>query len=315
MNAGPGSAAAEDDSGVGYGIPPEGHRLPPETRLGPVRLQVTELDRSVEYYREVLGLDPMHVGNGAATLTAGGEDRPLVVLEENTSVASDTMRDGGGLYHFALLLPRRADLGRFLRHLSEVGERPGAADHRVSEALYLRDPDGLGIEVYADRPRSAWETDGRELRMETAPMDTAALIRAAGDGAWAGVPAGTTMGHVHLHVGDLDRAEAFYHRGLGLDRVVWSYPGALFLSAGGYHHHLGLNTWRAGAAPADGAGAELLEWTLELPDAEDVTAAAASLEAVGESVDRPADGEIVTRDPWGTQLRVCVASRSVGRRH
>lgn len=315
MNAAGGSSAAGGDAGIAYGVPPEGYRLPAETGLGPVRLQVADLGRSLDYYQEILGLHPMSVEEGAATLTAHGDEHPLAVLVENTGAASGAIRGRPGLYHFALLLPTRADLGRLLRHLSEVGERPGAADHRVSEALYLRDPDGLGIEVYADRPRSAWETDGRELRMETAPMDTAALIRAAGDGAWTGVPAGTTMGHVHLHVGDLDRAEAFYHRGLGLDRVVWSYPGALFLSAGGYHHHLGLNTWRAGAAPADGAGADLLEWTLELPDAEDVTAAAASLEAVGESVDRPADGEIVTRDPWGTQLRVCVASRSVGRRH
>lgn len=138
---------------------------------------------------------------------------------------------------------------------------------------------------------------------------------AAGDGSWAGVPAGTTMGHVHLHVGDLDRAEAFYHRGLGLDRVVWSYPGALFLSAGGYHHHLGLNTWRAGAAPAGETGAKLLEWTLELPGAEHVTAAAASLEEGGYPADRSADGEVVTLDPWGTQLRVRADRQSDGRRH
>lgn len=138
---------------------------------------------------------------------------------------------------------------------------------------------------------------------------------AAGDGSWAGVPAGTTMGHVHLHVGDLDRAEAFYHRGLGLDRVVWSYPGVLFLSAGGYHHHLGLNTWRAGAAPAGETGAKLLEWTLELPDAEHVTAAAASLEEGGYPADRSADGEVVTLDPWGTQLRVRADRQSDGRRH
>lgn len=309
-----GTGAEDDGTGLAYGIAPEGHRLPPETRLGPVRLQVADLGRSLDYYRRVLGLDLMDTGDGAATLTPLGEDRPLVVLREKAGAAPRPARGHLGLYHFAILLPTRADLGRFLRHLSEVGERPDAADHHVSEALYLRDPDGLGIEVYADRPRSAWETDGRELRMETAPMDTADVLREAGDAPWSGLPARTTMGHVHLHVGDLDRAEAFYHRCLGLDRVVWSYPGALFLSAGGYHHHLGLNTWAAGAAPAGDAGARLIEWTLELPEAASVAAAAESLEAAGHPAERSADGEVVTRDPWGTQLRVRVARSAGGER-
>lgn len=307
-----GSSAADDGAGIACGIAPEGHRLPAATRLGPVRLQVTDLDRSLDYYRSVLGLDLMKVEHGAAALAAHGEDRPLIVLREHTDAAPIPTRGRLGLYHYAVLLPTRADLGRLLRHLSDVGERPGASDHHVSEALYLRDPDGLGIEVYADRPRSAWETNGREIRMETDPMNTADVLREAGNAPWTGPPAGTTMGHVHLRVGDLDRAEAFYHRGLGLDKVVWSYPGALFLSAGGYHHHLGLNTWAAGAAPADDAEAKLLEWTLELPETESVAAAAESLEAAGHPAERSADGEFVTRDPWGTQLRVRVARSSGG---
>lgn len=298
------SSAADDGTGNAYGIAPEGHRLPAKTRVGPVRLQVADLDRSLDYYQSVLGLDLMSSEDGAATLTARGEDRPLVTLREHGGAAPSSGRERLGLYHFAILLPTRGDLGRFRRHLSDVGERPGASDHHVSEALYLRDPDGLGIEVYADRPRSAWETNGRELRMETTPMNTADILREAGDAPWSGIPPGTTMGHVHLHVGDLDGAEAFYHQGLGLDKVVWSYPGALFLSVGGYHHHLGLNTWAAGAAPAGDAEAKLLEWTLELPEAESVAAAAESLEAAGHPAERSADGEIVTRDPWGTQLRV-----------
>lgn len=290
--------------GGAYGIAPEGYRLPAETRLGPVRLQVADLQRSVDYYEKVLGLRPMDEGAGAATLAAHGQERPLVVLKERAGAAPVPKRGHLGLFHYAILLPTRADLGRFLRHLSEIGERVGASDHDVSEALYLDDPDGLGIEVYADRPRSAWETTGRELRMSTAPMRTAEVLREAGETRWTGMPAGTTMGHVHLRVGDLEEAATFYHRGLGMDKVVWSYPGALFLSAGGYHHHLGLNTWVRDAAPAGEDEAKLLEWTLELPEQADVTAAGTSLLAARCLAEPSENGEIVARDPWGTQLRI-----------
>lgn len=289
---------------AGYGIAPEGHRLPAETRPGPVWLQVADLDRSLDYYQRVLGLRVLEREAVSARLAAHGEDRALIDLRERAGAAPVPARGRLGLFHFAILLPSRADLGRLLRHLADRGERSGASDHLVSEALYLRDPDGLGIEVYADRPRSAWRTTGRELRMTTEPMDAPDLLREAGDATWTGMPAGTRMGHVHLHVGDLEVAEGFYHRALGLDKVVWSYPGALFLSAGGYHHHLGLNTWAAGASPAGEADARLLEWTLELPDGNAVAAAGESLEAAGYPADRSANGEVVTRDPWGTRLRL-----------
>jgi catechol 2,3-dioxygenase len=294
-------------AGTDYGIAPDGFRLPDETRLGPVHLQMSELERSLDYYQRVLGLRLLHQEAGTATLAAHGEDRPLITLRERAGATPVPARGRLGLYHFAVLLPSRADLGRFLRHLAKVGERAGASDHLVSEALYLRDPDGLGIEVYADRPRSVWEADGREIRMKTAPLNTPELLREAGNTPWSGMPAGTTIGHVHLHVGDLDEAAAFYHEALGFDRVVWSYPGALFLSAGGYHHHLGLNTWSAGASPAGEADAKLLEWTLELPDAPSIAAAAESLGSAGYPVERASNGEFVTCDPWGTQLRVRVA--------
>ncbi len=286
------------------GIAPDGHRLAAETRLGPARLQVSDLERSLDYYQKVLGLRRLDRDGGQATLSARGADHALVILEERAGAAAVPARGRLGLYHFAILLPSRADLGRFLRHLSELGERVGASDHDVSEAVYLSDPDGLGIEVYADRPRSAWKTNGRELRMATNPLDVSAVLREAGDGSWSEMPAGTRMGHVHLHVGDLEQAAAFYHQGLGLDKVVWSYPGALFLSAGGYHHHLGLNVWAAGAPAAGEADARLLEWTLELTDAYQVGMVAESLEAAGYPVERASAGEIVTQDPWGTRLRV-----------
>jgi catechol 2,3-dioxygenase len=294
-------------TGVAYGVAPAGFRLPDETRLGAVQLQVSDLDRSLDYYQRVLGFRPLQQEAETATLAAHNDDRPLIILRERAGATPVPARGRLGLYHFAVLLPSRADLGRFLRHLAEAGERAGASDHRVSEALYLRDPDGLGIEVYADRPRSEWEVARREILMDTTPLNTPELLREAGDAPWSGMPAGTTIGHVHLHIGELGEAAAFYHEALGLDKVVWSYPGALFLSAGGYHHHLGLNTWAAGAAPAGEADAKLLEWTLELPDAESVAAAAESLERAGYAVVRAADEALVTRDPWGTQLRVRVA--------
>jgi catechol 2,3-dioxygenase len=207
------------------------------------------------------------------------------------------------LYHFAVLLPERAALARFVNHLAEIGASAASADHLVSEAMYLTDPDGLGIEVYADRPRSDWRTRGRELVMTTQPLDMGSLRAEAGAVRWSGLPAGTVIGHVHLQVGALDQAEAFYHRALGFDTVVWSYPGALFFSAGGYHHHLGTNTWAAGAPAASEDDARLMEWELVLPDAADVEKAARHVSAEGYAVADIAGGRRLI-DPWGTALRL-----------
>ena len=290
-----------------YGEPPAGHRLPAATRLGEVRLQVADLARSVDYYTSVLGLRVGEQAGDTATLAAHDDDRPLVALRERRGARPMSRRGRLGLYHFAILLPDRPSLGRFLRHLAERGVRAGAADHLVSEALYLTDPDGLGIEVYADRPRDAWRRVGRELMMATDPLDADGLVRAAGDAPWRGMPAGTTMGHVHLHVGDVAGASRFFHDALGLDRMVWSYPGALFLAAGGYHHHLGTNTWAgAGALPPSDDDARLVEWTIELPDAAAVAAAARALAAAGHEATADADG-VVARDPWGTAVRLRAA--------
>jgi catechol 2,3-dioxygenase len=288
-----------------YGIAPPGYRLPDATRLGPVRLQVADLRRSLEYYQRVLGLHLLVRDEGQATLGAEGEEDPLVVLHERQGVRPVPRSGLLGLYHFAILLPDRQALGRFAAHLGRLGEHAGSADHAVSEALYLTDPDGLGIEVYADRPRSQWRHHDRELYMTTDRLDIRGLLAAGGERAWTGMPSGTTMGHVHLHVGDLQRAEAFYHRALGFDKVVWSYPGALFLSAGGYHHHLGNNTWSSGL-PASDADARLLEWTIVLPEVGDVAEAARSLKAAGYQA-RESRGEVVAADPWGTIVRLAVA--------
>ena len=283
-----------------YGIQPPAFRLPGATRLGPVRLSVSDLGRSIAFYEDVLGLRAERDGAASARLGAA-DGRVLAVLDSRPGVTA-APRGAVGLYHFAILLPGRDDLGRFLGHLLGAGVHPGMADHLVSEALYLSDPDGLGIEVYADRPRAEWRQHGRELAMATDPLDARSVMAAAGGTEWAGMPAGTVMGHVHLHVGDLDAAAAFYHAALGLDKVVWSYPGALFMSAGGYHHHLGTNTWARGAAPRDDQ-ARLLSWDLIVPREDDAQAAAASLAAAGYGV-RDEAGVFMAADPWGTALRI-----------
>jgi len=289
-----------------FGVAPPAYRLPAESRVGRVRLQIADLERSLEWYGRVLGFGVLERADGRAALGVVADGVPLVELHERPGVSPAGRRARLGLFHYAILLPDRASLGRFVTHLRAVGEEAGASDHLVSEALYLSDPDGLGIEVYADRPRSDWRHRGRELAMATEPLDLDSLVRAAGDGSWDGMPQGTTIGHVHLHVGDLTHADAFYHDGLGLDRVVWSYPGALFLSAGGYHHHLGVNTWAGAAPPASENDARLLEWEIVVPTTDDVRGALDSLSQAGHEVEHAgATGGV--RDPWGTALRIAPA--------
>lgn len=286
-----------------YGIAPKGYRLPDTARIGRVTLQVADLARSLAYYERVLGFRVLERAQGRATLGPQDGNAALVELRERPGVAPVPRRGRLGLYHFAILLPDRAHLGRLLRHLFDLDQLPGMSDHLVSEALYLADPDGLGIEVYADRPRDRWGLNGQELAMATDPLDVDNLIEAGGAERWGGMPRGTVIGHVHLFVSDLDQAAAFYHDGLGLDKIVWSYPGALFLSAGGYHHHLGTNTWAQGAPVATDADARLLEWEVLVPAVADATGALDSLSKAGHAVDRAADGG-TARDPWGTPVRV-----------
>jgi catechol 2,3-dioxygenase len=290
------------------GVAAPGFRMPPGLRLGPVKLQVADLSRSLRFYEQVLGLRPLERSADRLLLGAEQQQTALVELREARAASPVPQRGRLGLYHYAILLPAREDLGRFVSHLERLGIRAGASDHLVSEALYLSDPDGHGIEVYADRPRAEWRHQDGQIVMATARLDLAELARAGGEQPWQGMPPGTRMGHIHLHVGDLERAERFYHRGLGLDRVVWSYPGALFLSAGGYHHHLGVNTWAAPTRPANEGEARLLEWVLILPDSGEVAAAARSLEEGGHAVEAEAHGDVLTRDPWGTALRLTATS-------
>jgi catechol 2,3-dioxygenase len=310
FGVGPGAEPATPGS---YGEAPTGYRLPDATRLGAVRLQVADLARSLDFYERVLGFRVLERDATHVALGPFGEDRVLVDLVERRGA-----RPSGhgllGLYHFAILLPDRPSLGRFVRHLAEIGARAGAGDHLVSEALYLTDPDGLGIEVYADRPRETWRRIGRELMISTDPVNIPDLVASAGDEPWTGLPAGTVIGHVHLHVGDLAEGSAFFSDILGFDRMTWRYPGALFLGAGGYHHHLGTNTWAGSGAraPADD-DARLLEWTIELPTDSDVAAAAQSLARGGHSAELH-ERDAVTVDPWGTAIRLRSTAATGGAR-
>jgi catechol 2,3-dioxygenase len=302
-----GNAGGEPATPGSYGEAPSGYRLPAAARLGPVRLEVADLGRSLAFYERTIGLRVLYRESSRAVLGPHGTDTTLVDLHERPGARPAPRRGRLGLFHFAILLPDRPSLGRFLRHLGEVRAHAGAGDHLVSEALYLHDPDNLGIEVYADRPRDTWRRVGRELMMATDPVDAAGLARAAGETRWGGMPAGTVIGHVHLHVGELVRANAFYSEGLGFDRTVWQYPGALFFGAGGYHHHVGTNTWAGGdATPAEEADARLLEWTIELPGSAEVDELAENLRQAGFRTEREPGRGLVTQDPWGTRVRVAI---------
>jgi catechol 2,3-dioxygenase len=275
--------------------------IDPATALGPVRLTVSDLDRSRAFYERAIGLRASELDDGTIGLgPAGG--RALVELRGDSS-APRLNRRAPGLYHLAILLPTRLDLAFALGRLVQTQwPLDGASDHLVSEALYLSDPDGNGIEIYRDRPRSEWRYDHGQLQMSTLPLDLNDLVgqlRGATE-LQAEMPAGTRIGHVHLQVAELREAEAFYHGVLGFDVVVRGYPGALFVSAGGYHHHIGLNTWHsAGAAPAPAGSVGLRSFTVELPDERELAAVLGRVDAAGLSTS-PAAGGMLVRDPWGT---------------
>lgn len=240
-------------------------KLPDETTMGRVSLIVSDLERSVAFYRDRIGLRLLEQAGEVATFGAG--DRPLLQLHGQPGAR----RPAGattGLYHFAILLPGRRHLAHALHHLAESGTRlQGFADHLVSEAVYLADPDGNGIEIYRDRPREQWSYRGGQLQIGTEPLDVDDLLAELEEPVppWPGLPAGTTIGHVHLHVADLLSAETFYREIIGLDLMMHYGTAAAFLSAGGYHHHLGLNTWAGAGAPPpppDAPGLRWYEWRL-----------------------------------------------------
>ncbi|HVZ49655.1 MAG TPA: VOC family protein [Gemmatimonadaceae bacterium] len=279
-------------------------RLGDATHVGAVRLQVADAGRSLDFYRGLLGFAELGRAGGVISLGVPESSRPLVQLVERPGTRAIRPHGHLGLYHFAILLPDREALGRALLHLHRHRVPLGMADHLVSEALYLSDPDGLGIEIYRDRPRAEWRFAGGTVAMASDPLDIEGIAASAGGAAWTGMPARTVIGHVHLHVGDLTAAEAFYADALGFDVTARNYPGALFLSAGGYHHHLGTNTWARGARAPAPDDAQLLHWDLVVADGNEQAAVQARLRAAGVVVVPGEDGTFVVRDPFGTPLRV-----------
>lgn len=279
-------------------------RMHPDTQMGPVRLKVSQLERSMRFYREVVGLEVLQQQGRTAELTADGR-HPLLVLEEIDDAVIMPKRTHTGLYHFAILVPSRKSLGHALRNLIRHDIRVGSSDHLVSEALYIDDPDLNGIEIYADRPRDSWkrEADG-EYMMTIDPLDWDGLLEESGDEAWSGLPAETKIGHVHLHVADIQKSREFYCDMLGFNLTCHYGDRALFVSAGGYHHHLGLNTWAgigAPVPPSDAAGLDF--YTIVLPNGDELQALLDRLGRAGVAAERQGDAWFV-HDPSMIRIRL-----------
>lgn len=245
-------------------------RLPADTAISRVYLRVADLERSLGFYRDLLGFRVLREQGGRVGLGPRDSERQLIVLEEHPGLARRPRRPvTTGLYHVALLLPGRSELGRALLGLTAAGyPLRGTADHAVSEALYLDDPDGNGLEIYADRPKASWPMRDGVVQMTVDPMDVEGVMAAAGpsEAAWTGLPFQTVVGHVHFTVSDLPRSLAFYCDVVGFDPMM-RMPGLAAVSAGGYHHHLNLNTWAGEGAPRDSARvAGLVAWALRVPE-------------------------------------------------
>jgi len=269
--------------------------IAPATHMGPVELSVGDLDRTLEYWQSVVGLRVLERENGTASL---GTDAELVRFVEEPGARP--VEGHTGLYHVALLVPDRSSLARWLAHAARDAVRlEGLSDHYVSEALYLRDPDRHGIEIYADRPRDIWEDRVRQV-MTTEPIDVENLLGELDDPAtepFDGLPDGTVVGHTHLRVADIPATVKFYSDVLGMDVTAQLGPAAAFLSAGGYHHHVGANTWESrGAAPAGKGFATLRHAAIVLPDTAERDRVAGRVADTGQEPEAREDGVLV-RDP------------------
>lgn len=269
--------------------------------MGAVRLGVADLEEVRDFYRDTIGLSELEPDDGIVRLGTNGDSGEALIELAGEPGAQPRPRGTSGLFHLAILVPRRADLARALQRVAESGWRlSGASDHLVSEALYLSDPEGNGIELYRDRPREEWPVRDGVLQMDTLPLDLDGVLgELRREDAGARMPAGTRMGHVHLNVGDLTAAEAFYSGALGFDVMVRGYPGALFVSAGGYHHHLGLNTWAGEGAPPPPPGTRgLRQFEVKLPGPDHLAAEEDRLREAGFEPVREGDRVRVT-DPAG----------------
>ncbi|MEK4141704.1 VOC family protein [Paenibacillus sp. FSL L8-0333] len=278
--------------------------LQPDTQIGLVQIRVSNLERSLTFYQNVVGLSVLRQTGREVEMTADGQNVLLILREiENARVIRP--HSVAGLYHFAILVPDRPSLGLVVRNLISSGIEVGQGDHLVSEALYIQDPDNNGIEIYRDRPKSEWKYDAEgHVMMSTDPVDVDGLLAASEGLSWNGLPAGTVIGHVHFHVGNLNKAKAFYVDLLGFELTANYGSAAMFISAGGYHHHIGLNVWAgqgAPAAPADTVGIDY--FTLILANEEERNAVVERVRQAGYAVTEE-NGNPTFQDPWNIGIRL-----------
>lgn len=281
-----------------------GFHSKPTTYVGHVKIKVVNLERAIKFYRDILGFGILEQTTSTAKLTTDGKTS-ILSLEQPQNVTPKQGRTTG-LYHFAILLPEKSDLANIVVQLTENGIRFGASDHLVSEALYLHDPDGNEIEIYIDRHPSEWSWSGEEVAMAVDPLNFENLLTYATASKWNGMPEKTVMGHIHLHVAELEKTEAFYVKGLGLD-VVNRFGGqALFLSAGKYHHHIGVNVWNGVGAPRPSKTSVGLEFfTLVYANEEARQEVIDNLQKIGVSVIEE-NRKFTTQDPSGNSIVLTV---------
>jgi catechol 2,3-dioxygenase len=278
--------------------------MQPQITIDSVSLRVADLDRSIHFYQGVLGFQVLDRADDKVTL--GINQTPFLQIYQPVGIQPKKARTTG-LYHFAILLPDRVELGSFLQHMINSGyPLQGASDHLVSEAIYFADPDGNGIEVYADRPAVTWKWNDGEVEMASIPLDVKDLLSDSKGKLWEGMPAGTTIGHIHLHVSELKETEKYYTAGLGFD-VVTRYGGqALFISYDQYHHHIGLNTWNGVGAPTPSENSVgMIHYTIRFREEAKLTKVIENLKALGASVVH--EGVYLrTEDPSGNQIRLFI---------
>ncbi|WP_432355961.1 VOC family protein [Sporosarcina sp. A2] len=275
----------------------------PTSFVGHVQIKVENLKRAVSFYQDILGFDILVQTSSSVKLTTDGKTSILSLEQPENAIPKQGRTTG--LYHLALLLPERVDLANLVIHLSKQGIPLGSSDHQVSEAVYLNDVDGNGIEIYVDRYPSEWIWQDEEVRMTVDPLEIENLLAISNpELAWQGMPEGTVMGHIHLHVSELEKTEEFYVKGLGLD-VVNRFGGqALFLSSGKYHHHIGVNIWNGKGAPRPTHNSVGLQFfTLVLPDEDIRLQVIGNIQRIGGSVIEE-DHHYVTFDPSGNRIQL-----------
>ncbi|MEC0123753.1 VOC family protein [Paenibacillus pabuli] len=285
------------------------YQIPATTHLGEVSLRISNLERSIQFYTQIVGLKVLERSEKVATMTADGV-HTLLRLVELTDAVTMPVRSTSGLYHFAILLPDRKSLGLALRNLAESGIEIGQGDHLVSEAFYISDPDQNGIEIYADRARDTWKRDAdNNYIMSSDPVDVESLFALAANEPWQGLPAGTIIGHVHFHVRSLEESRRFYTGVLGFDIVGnFANMSALFVSAGGYHHHIGLNIWAGNGAPVNPDNATGIDYfTILYSGNEQLEQAVEQLRQSGATLEQQG-GSWFTVDPQNIRIRLTTTS-------